>query len=209
MTQRRGKFIVIEGCDGAGTTTQTKLLAERLRARGRTVVQTREPTDGAVGTLIRACAKGETLGRCGQPMPERAMALLFAADRVDHVDNEIFPALLRGAWVVSDRYLGSSLVYQGMGGSIPLDWVRAINAHAVAPDATFLLGVSEATARARRLARGLPGDRYEEDGRQAAIHDGYRRLALEEGLVFPMNGELPIGDVAAGIADLVAYHLER
>jgi dTMP kinase len=209
MTHTRGKFIVIEGCDGAGTTTQAKRLAEYLRARGRTVLETREPTDGAIGTLIRSCAKGETLGRCGQPMTERAMALLFAADRVDHVDNEIFPALACGQWVVSDRYLGSSLVYQGMAGSIDLGWVQQINGHALQPDLTIVLEVSEATARARRLARGGPADRYEEDGRQAAIHRGYARLGtnFEGGYVALVDGEQSVAAVAERIRNFVEVYL--
>src|SRR5258705_309057 len=99
-------FIVLEGLDGAGTTTQTERLAAALRARGQTVLATAEPTDGPVGRLLRRFLSGEL------EIEETAQALLFAADRLHHLQNQIEPTLAGGAIVISDRYYLSNLAYQ-------------------------------------------------------------------------------------------------
>src|SRR5512139_742195 len=118
-----GLFIAIEGIDGAGTTTQAKLLFDGLRARGLPVHLTREPSDGPIGVLIRQILTGRVVvpGLQGPRAPDWAtMALLFAADRLDHVEAEIAPNLADGVTVVSDRYDYSSVAYQSVtaGGGI-------------------------------------------------------------------------------------------
>lgn len=154
MTQ--GRFIALEGGEGAGKSTQARLLAEALRTRGLEVVVTREPggTGGAEAIrslLLEGCAgaDGEKVGW----MP-RAEALLFAAARSDHVERLIRPALARGAWVVCDRFLDSSRAYQGGGGGLSdadIRTLHAIGSEGLLPDLTVLVEVAPEEA-ARRLA---------------------------------------------------------
>ena len=147
-----GKFIVLEGLDGAGTTTQCEALAKALRLKGREVWVTREPSTGPIGTLVRQSLSGRLMLGPGEPLGNDTLALLFAADRVDHVASEIAPALKRGAVVLSDRYLLSSLAYQGA--ALPMAWVAQLNARALAPDLTLFVEVSLSEAARRRKARG-------------------------------------------------------
>src|ERR1700759_2442711 len=113
----QGRLIVIEGVDGAGTTTQVAQLSAALRARNQAVHETREPTGGPIGALLRLCLTGRlvTPGPMGMRAPSwQTMALMFAADRQDHVDAEINPLLEEGITVVSDRYYHSSVAYQSL-----------------------------------------------------------------------------------------------
>ena len=129
-----GRFIVLEGLDGAGTTTQSARLVSDLRGKGKTVVATREPTDGPVGRMLRACLRGDT------DAPEvRTLPWLFAADRADHLFREIEPALAAGTWVVSDRYIPSSLAYQSL--TLQFERVFSLNADFRVPDLTVFLTV--------------------------------------------------------------------
>jgi dTMP kinase len=166
----RPRFIAIEGLDGAGTTTQSERLVAWLRHLGRRVYPTREPSDGRVGRLIR-----ELLRADAQPADPSALALLFAADRLAHLADEIRPALARGEDVVTDRYALSSLAYQGAGGN--LDWVRQLNARADEPDVTVLLDVPVELCLARLAGRGGPRDIYEERAALEAVARSYRELA--------------------------------
>src|SRR5215472_4321878 len=109
-----GRFVVIEGIDGAGTTTQVGRLVDRLRKSEIDARGTREPSDGPVGTLIRQVLAGRVVVPGGRAPGWATMALLFAADRVDHVEAEIEPALAKGSVIVSDRYDASSLAYQSV-----------------------------------------------------------------------------------------------
>src|SRR5262245_50796325 len=131
-------LIVLEGIDGAGTTTQAARVAETLRAAGRDVHLTREPSDGPVGKLLREMLAGGH-APAGQRIDPTTMALLFAADRADHLQREVLPALARGAIVVSDRWYHSSLAYQGEGEERA--WIRTLNARARRPDLTVILDV--------------------------------------------------------------------
>ena len=131
-------FITIEGLDGSGGTTQLALLADAFAARGRTVVRTREPSDGPVGRLIREMLTG---GHAipGQKLSQSTFGLLFAADRLDHLQREVEPKLAAGELVVSDRWYHSSLAYQGTGAE--RDWIAMLNARARRPDLTIFLEV--------------------------------------------------------------------
>lgn len=142
----RGRFIVLEGLDGAGTTTQGALLTGRLLERGLAVELTREPTDGAIGKLARAFTDGET------HFEPETVALLFAGDRIEHT-VEIRALLDAGTWVVSDRYVASSLAYQTSQG-LPFEWVRTLNSRAMEPDATIFVDTPVATCVERLAARG-------------------------------------------------------
>ena len=114
------RLIVLEGLDGAGTTTQAKRLVEHLRTRGGKAHLTREPSDGPIGRLIREMLTGEH-AIPGQPIAQSTFGLLFAADRLDHLQREVEPQLAAGATVVSDRWYHSSLAYQGTGAD--RDWI--------------------------------------------------------------------------------------
>src|SRR3954464_11602121 len=112
---RKGRFVVLEGIDGAGTTTQVARLAERLRKDGGQPVRvTREPSDGPIGSLVRQVLTGRIVIPGGRAPGGATMALLFAADRMDHVESDIEPFLGQGGIVVSDRYDASSLAYQSV-----------------------------------------------------------------------------------------------
>ena len=176
----RGKFISLEGGEGAGKSTQVKALAAALRQRGIDVVETREPGGSEGAEKIRELLLTGDEGRWSAP----AEALLFAAARTDHVDKLIRPAILAGKWVISDRFVDSSLAYQGGAGELGLEAVRSINAFGIGewfPDRTLVLALAEGGARAR--AR----DNDESDrigGRSEGYHQkvdlAFRLIAAEE-----------------------------
>jgi dTMP kinase len=166
-------FVTFEGVDGSGKTTQARLLAAQLTAEGRDVVQLREPGGTALGERVRE------LLLVGDPMAPWAEAALFAAARAQLVDEVIRPALARGADVVCDRYLDSSLAYQGLARGLGVERVLELNLLATGgllPDRTFLivLPLDEAAARA-----GDPPDRIEREGRPflEEVEKAYRELA--------------------------------
>jgi dTMP kinase len=177
---KRGKFVVIEGIDGAGTTTQAARLAERLRASRVPVRVTREPSDGPVGTLVRQVLTGRIIAPGGRAPGWATMALLFAADRMDHVDAEIEPYLAAGGVIISDRYDASSLGYQsvmsGSKGDGAIDWIRTLNRHALRPDLTMVLDLGAEVAAARRESRGEAAQLYEQNEVQRALVEFYRDL---------------------------------
>ena len=161
----RGPFIVFEGIDGAGTTTQSRLLAERLH-RERPAVRvllTAEPTAGPVGALIRQVLRERLVGKTlpGEQIPfdRRALALLFAADRLDHVACEVMPLVKAGWAVISDRYVLSSLAYQSL--DAPLEWVETLNAFAPPPDILFFLECEPQVALARIRSSRAGGEVFE------------------------------------------------
>lgn len=149
-----GRFIVLEGVDGAGTTTQAGRLTDRLRASGASVVQTAEPTDGPVGSLVRRVLRNEH----GAADPQ-ALPWLFAADRADHIARLVCPALASGTWVVADRYLPSSLAYQSLDRS--MEEIAVLNQQFPLPDLTLLLRVPAEVAMERITSRGAGRDRFE------------------------------------------------
>lgn len=176
----RGRFVVLEGSDGCGKTTQTARLARTLQARGHGVVTTFEPGATPLGVSLREALLGAT----HEPTP-RAEALLMAADRAQHVDTVVRPALDAGTWVVSDRFVGSSLAYQGDARGLGVDAVATINAFAtdgLVPDLVVYLAAPVEMLAARRRT---PADRIEREGETflAAVVDAYARLAAASGWV--------------------------
>lgn len=163
-----GRFIALEGGEGAGKSTQARLLADALCGLGLQVVLTREPGGTAGAEAIRALL----LGQDGDGWPMRAEALLFAAARADHVARLIRPALAAGQWVICDRFLDSSRAYQGGGGGLSDRDIRVmhdIGSEGLLPDLTLLIEVSPQEA-AERVAR-RDGDRVDRiGGRDAAYH---------------------------------------
>jgi dTMP kinase len=177
---RRGKFIVIEGIDGAGTTTQVAKLADRLRLARAAVRVTREPSDGPIGTLVRQVLTGRVIAPSGKAPGWTTMALLFAADRMDHIEAEIEPFVASGGVMISDRYDASSLGYQsvmsGAGVIEAIEWIRVLNRHAPRPDLTIVLDLGAEVAAARRNSRGEAVQLYEQNEVQRALVAFYRDL---------------------------------
>jgi dTMP kinase len=192
----RGKFISIEGIDGCGKSTHVKLLAGWLRSCGRKVVITDEPTNGAIGKIIKQVLSG------GLKLPITAEALLFAADRMQHVADDIKPALKAGKVVLSERYTYSSLAYQSARG-LSVGWISSINKHALKPDLTILLDVPAKTAFARiKPSRRL--DEFERNLRlQQRVRQNYLRIAKREGLKI-VDGSPPRDEVQANLRKLVS-----
>jgi dTMP kinase len=173
-------FIVLEGGDASGKSTQARRLADRLRSRGREVVETFEPGATEAGAAIRALL----LDGDG-PIDPMTEALLLAADRAQEVADVIRPALARGADVVSDRFVPSSLAYQGVGRGLGLDEVEKLNHWATGglePDLVVVLDVDDAVAASRRAG---PADRLERAGAEfhAAVRDAYRTLGADRGWI--------------------------
>jgi dTMP kinase len=178
----RGRLITIEGIDGAGKSTLARGLADALRERGVDVELLREPGGVAASERIRALVKDPEL-----QVGARAEALLYAAARAQLVEQALAPALAAGRWVLLDRFVDSSLAYQGAGRALGIEQVRAINLFAtgdVAPDRTLLLRIDPALGRARQDGRGDAPDRLERehDDFFAAIATAYDELAAAEPL---------------------------
>jgi dTMP kinase len=202
VRRRRGRFLVLEGLDGAGTTTQAAILAKRLAAMGRRVHLTSEPSRGPVGRLVRRVLKGAVAGGGGRSLDQRALALLFAADRLDHVAGEVAPRLAAGVDVVSDRYALSSLAYQSAATG-DLGWVEALNREAPAPDLTIFLEVRPAVALRRRFAASAEREIYEVPAFQRRVAAAYRRalrrLRARRERVAVVDGEANVAAVAEAV----------
>ena len=172
-------FIVLEGPDGSGKSTQTRLLVESLRASGKTVVQTREPG----GTPAAEAIRNLVLSPEFTGLDSRTEALLFAGARAEHVANVILPALRRGEVVVCDRYIDSSIAYQGIGRDLGIDRIRDLSLWAtggVVPDLTIVLDMDAAVGLARV---GHELDRLEQEPQ--GFHDRVRRAFVELALHAP------------------------
>lgn len=176
----RGLFISLEGIDGVGKSTQSDLLEEYLRELGQPVVRTFEPGGTELGQEIRHLL----LHRKGDVAP-RSEALLYAADRAHHVATKVRPALERGEAVITDRYLDSSVAYQGVGRELNAEDVRAISMFAVEnllPDLTILLDLEAGAAMARRSKTGAEPDRLEREKVEffEAVRQAYLAMAKAE-----------------------------
>jgi dTMP kinase len=196
--QKRGAFIVIEGLDGSGKTTQAKLLATRLN-RNHHALYTAEPSEGIVGNFIReSCLYGE------KRLPATVEALLFAADRVEHVENEIKPALAEGRLVICDRYMYSSLAYQGSTG-LSIDWIGAINNFALKPDFAVFIDVSPETVLNRLSRRKSIMENLET---QRKVREIYLK-SVEKGDLTLIDGEKAVEEVAQDLERIVLHFLKE
>lgn len=200
----RGLWVTFEGGDGTGKTTQATRLETWLREQGRTVVRTREPGGTEVGVLIRDIVlhhRGEVAAR--------AEALLYAADRAQHVATLVRPALERGEVVIQDRYLDSSVAYQGAGRVLDAEEVRELSmwaAEGALPDLTVLLDLAPELARARLDAADKPFDRLEAE--KTAFHERVRRAFLALAAADPdrflvLDAALPADELAAAVRERI------
>jgi dTMP kinase len=203
-----GTLITIEGLDGAGKTTLAQALARELAARGLPVELLREPGGVQLSERIRELVKDPALA-----VSARAEALLYAAARAQLVRERLLPLLEAGALVLLDRFVDSSLAYQGAGRALGVEQIRAINRFAtedLRPDRTLLLCISPRSGRARRATRAQDPDRMELEGEEffSRIDAAYRDLArAEPRRISVLDAELPpdrvLSDALAAIADLL------
>jgi dTMP kinase len=221
QTAVSGRFIVVEGIDGAGTTTMVEELVKHERAARRAVHRTCQPSTGPIGAMIRQFLSRRLIvpTEFGPSPPGWAtMALLFASDRLDHLEAEVLPLLRDGVTVICDRYDLSSLAYQSVTSSAEnqadaarvVQWIREINRHARRPDLTIILDVDPERAAQRRRQRGGGRDLYEDPELQVRLADAYahaERLLPNDRLVH-VDGNRSVEEVLAGAAAAIA-ELER
>lgn len=202
-------FIAFEGGDSAGKSTQAARLAEALEADGHTVVRTREPGGTEIGEKLRSLVLEHGHGA----IDPRTEALIFAASRAAHVHQVILPALERGSVVVCDRYIDSSVAYQGVGRGLGADSVLDINLWAVEglrPDLTVLLDVDHMEGRGRRTSAAAPEDRMESE--PDSFHEQIRAAFREQAALNPdqylvLNASDPVDGLAETIARTVRGRL--
>jgi dTMP kinase len=182
---KKGIFIVIEGLDGSGKTTQAGLLAKKL-SKKYNILLTAEPSRGKIGTFIRqGCLYEE------KRLPTEAEALLFAADRIEHMQKEVKPALDEGKLVICDRYIFSSLAYQGSTG-LSLDWIETINARALQPDFSLFIDVDPERVLERLQRKKSVMETLET---QRKVREVYLRF-VEKGEMIRIDGDKPKEGVA-------------
>lgn len=201
-----GNFIVLEGVDGAGTTTHTRILQEALSKRGLPVRSTREPSDGPVGVLIRQILSGRCVvpGIHGTRPPSwTTMALLFAADRVDHIEAEIMPNMMDGVTIISDRYDYSSVAYQSLssGEDEVIAWVKTLNEHARRPDLTIVLDIPPDVAERRRIERRSGRELYDDEEMQKRLATFYDTIEdhFPDDRIVHVDANRSIEEVAADV----------
>ena len=194
---KKGIFMVIEGLDGSGKTTQAVLLAERL-SKNYQVMLTAEPSRGKIGTFIRDCCLYEQTR-----LPTEAEALLFAADRIEHMQKELKPALDEGKLVICDRYVYSSLAYQGSAG-LSLDWIKTINARAVQPDFSLFLDVPPERVLERLQRKKSVMETLDTQQKVREIYLKY----VEKGELIRIEGDTTKEDVANELFDKVTELLK-
>lgn len=203
-----GKFIVFEGIDGAGKSTQAEILAQRLKEWGKDIYLTHEPSDGVVGKMLRQALRGEL------NLSEQVMAALFAADRLEHLtntENGVLAHLAKGTQVICDRYYLSTYAYQSV--QVSLDWAMALNSQAAImakPDVHFYIDIPVEVALERIRQNREQTDIYETKERLEKTKDKYF-LAMEalretENIVI-INGERDTNDIAMDIWQYVSQHL--
>lgn len=198
----RGRFIVLEGIDGSGTTTQLGRAVAHLCGLGHQAVATREPSAGPIGRVLREALLGRLHMPDGSKVDGRTMALLFAADRIDHLQREIEPHLAAGTSMVSDRYLLSSLAYQAE--EAERAWVTGLARGILTPDLTILLDLPVEVAAARRQAAGRPVERYDADSYLAKVAANYREFARQDPSLVVLDGAASIDEVTAAVCRVMA-----
>ncbi len=209
---KRGLFLTFEGMDGSGKTTQLRRLAARLRACGRTVVETAEPGGTPIGIQIRRVL----LDSANQELCANAELLLYFASRAQNVEQCIVPALGRGEIVLADRFTDSSLVYQGYGRGLGAENVLALDRIAcrgLKPDLTVLVDIDAATSLERAHARNaaaVSSDRMDEQSLEfhRTVYEAYHRLAVEEpGRVKLVDGAADMDAIERAVWELVRAHV--
>ncbi len=196
---KRGVFICIEGIDASGKTTHARRLVENLRGKGFDAVYTTEPTSGEIGKIIRT-----NILQSQERVPSVIEALLFAVDRIEHVENMVKPALQEGKIVISDRYVYSSLAYQGAAG-LDLKWIEEINKFAIQPDLAIYIDIpAEVVFERLRREKSV----MENFQTQCKVREIYLKL-VEDGKLIPINGNRPGNEVEKDILEIVINFTEK
>jgi len=195
--EENGLFLVFEGTDGAGTTTQTKILKHHLVKKGYKVLLTSEPSTEFIGTTIRQILNARIVAKNSESIDSRTIALLFAADRMDHLQNIILPAMKKGYIVISDRYKLSSFVYQGKFTGDE-SWVETVNKYAKEPDMTFFIDIDGEKAF-ERISKNRPSlDIFEKKEYVVDIANRYRDIfkAYKNTKLFMVDGTLNVDNIS-------------
>ncbi|MGB9959374.1 MAG: dTMP kinase [Candidatus Bathyarchaeales archaeon] len=196
---KEGFFICVEGLDGCGKTTQAKILVNRLKRKGYGAVYTAEPSSGRIGKFIKEyCLHG------GKRLSGVVEALLFAADRFEHVENEVIPNLEKGKIVVSDRYVYSSLAYQGAAG-LDLSWIKMVNEHALKPDLAIFIDAQPEIVMQRLKPKKSVMENLET---QLKVREVYLKF-VESGELVKVDGNKSKQEVAEEIFSLVIRSLAK
>jgi len=209
-TPPRGRFITLEGGEGAGKSTQIRRLGERLRAAGLDVIETREPGGSPGAEEIR----GLLLGGGVERWDDVTEALLMYAARRDHLARKVWPALARGQWVLCDRFEDSTRAYQGAGSGLDRGLIDALGQVArgsFAPDLTLILDLPVSIGRERAAARRGPNDRFEQrdDGFHERVRQGFLAVAAAEpGRCAVIDASLPLDTVSQAISQAVEQRLK-
>jgi dTMP kinase len=196
----KGKFIVFEGIDGAGLTTQAELLEKHLKNKKYEVVLTKEPTNNLIGGIIRAALKKEWI------TSNRTLQLLFSADRAHHLEKEIIPALENGKIVISDRYFISTIAY----GMIELEkeWLKVLNSKFLLPDIIFIIDIPVEVSIERIKASRFGFELFEERKKLEKIRNNFLELSKEYKNCFVINGNRSIEEVHKEIVKIVEEKLK-
>jgi dTMP kinase len=190
-------FITLEGVDGAGSTTQTHLLTDYLNQHGIRAIATKEPTEGRIGHLIRSYLQS--------PSPHPSIdALLFAADRIEHLETVIKPALERGEHVISDRYLESTLAYQSVDG-VDSEWIETVNRFAIKPDLIIILDINPATSLTRK--HNPARERFETVEFLDRVRQNFKKRAATQGYEI-VDAERPLMQVHEELKKIILAKIE-
>ena len=192
----KGKFVVFEGLDGAGSSTQAALLKKNIEKRNKKVLLTKEPTNNIIGGLIR----GQLTGNWKSNM--ECLQLLFAADRAHHLQFEIIPALKKSICVICDRYFFSTVAF----GSLDTDknWLLELNKNFILPDFTFFLDVSPSICIKRIVNSRLNLELFEEEQKLKKVRQTYLWLSKKFSHVFVLDGEKTENQIGAEVLNLCA-----
>lgn len=201
QTKRRGKFIVFEGLDGSGQDTQIALLEKHLKARGKKVVVTSEPSHNLIGGLLRS------LLRAHWKMSNTGMQLLYCADRAHHLEVEVAPVLEKGHHVICGRYILSTIAY----GSLDNDrkWLEALNEKFMMPDVTIFLKVSPKECMRRINGSRSSTELFEKQKKLEKVFKMYLKLAADKKYknVYVINGERSIDEVAKDVVKIIDKYI--
>ena len=197
--KHNGVFICVEGIDGSGKTTQARRIVKNLKKKEYDVVYTTEPSKGTYGRIIR-----KHILQGNARVPTVVEAVLFAADRIDHIQNQIKPLLETGKIVICDRYVYSSIAYQGAA-SLNQKWIREINKHAIKPDLAIYIDVPPKIVINRIKRKKSVMETLQTQGKVRKL---YLKLVEEKQLVI-VDGDVSIKEVAEAIENLVLKFLEK
>jgi dTMP kinase len=199
--RNKAPFIVIEGTDGSGVSTQAERLEKKLREEGQEVYLTKEPTNGPAGAMIRLALAGRLVHQNNvhelHSFEPHALALLFAADRMDHLDTDIIPKLKIGLTVISDRYYLSSYAFQGL--EVDIEWLQKINSYCLIPDLTIFLDVDSAICYKRIQRRRWHIELFEEQAKLEEVRKNYltiiQQLIWQGQNIVIIDGNQPINTI--------------